>query len=181
MKCLSKLPPFDKENGNLLVIVDTPKGSRNKFAWDEKRGLFELSGILPAGAVFPYDFGFIPKTRGGDGDPLDVLILMDEPAFTGCLVATRLLGVIEAEQTEKGETQRNDRLIAVSANSRTNGHLKTLSDLNDKFIDEIEHFFISYNAAKGKKFKPLGRSGPDRATELVRKASRTTKKANVQR
>ncbi|MFL6529372.1 MAG: inorganic diphosphatase [Chthoniobacterales bacterium] len=172
MQSLSKLPLFDKETGNLLVIVDTPKGSRNKFAWDEKRRLFELTGILPAGAVFPYDFGFIPKTRGGDGDPLDVLILMDEPAFTGCLVATRLLGVIEAEQTEKGKTQRNDRLIAVSANSRTNGHLKTLGDLNDKLIDEIEHFFISYNAAKGKKFKPLGRFGPERARKLVMKSKR---------
>ncbi|MFL6540762.1 MAG: inorganic diphosphatase [Chthoniobacterales bacterium] len=172
MQSLSKLPLFDKETGNLLVIVDTPKGSRNKFAWDEKRRLFELTGILPAGAVFPYDFGFIPKTRGGDGDPLDVLILMDEPAFTGCLVATRLLGVIEAEQTEKGKTQRNDRLIAVSASSRTNGHLKTLGDLNDKLIDEIEHFFISYNAAKGKKFKPLGRFGPERARKLVMKSKR---------
>ncbi|MDQ6860764.1 MAG: inorganic diphosphatase [Verrucomicrobiota bacterium] len=96
--------------------------------------LFELSGVLPAGAVFPYDFGFIPQTRGGDGDPLDVLILMDEPAFTGCLVETRLLGVIEADQTENGETTRTDRLIAVAANSRTNEHLKTLGDPNENMV-----------------------------------------------
>jgi inorganic pyrophosphatase len=172
MHSFSKLPPFDSETDNLLVIVDTPKGSRNKFSWDEERELFELSGVLPAGAVFPYDFGFIPKTRGGDGDPLDVLILMDEPAFTGCLVATRLLGVIEAEQTEKGETTRNDRLIAVSANSRTHSDLKTLRDLNEKLVDEIEHFFISYNVAKGKNFKPLGRFGPDRARKLVEESKR---------
>lgn len=112
----SKLPPFDRDSGDLHVIIDTPKGSRNKFGWDEERGLFELSGVLPAGAVFPYDFGFIPNTRGEDGDALDVLVLMDEPAFTGCLVASRLLGVIEAEQTEKCKTERNDRLIAVAAN-----------------------------------------------------------------
>src|SRR5947209_6647874 len=142
MHSFSKLRPFDDDTDHLLVIVDTPKGSRNKFAWDEKRELFELSGVLPAGAVFPYDFGFIPSTRGGDGDPLDVLILMDEPAFTGCLVECRLLGLIEADQTEKGETDRNDRLIAVSANSRTHADLKSLDDLNEKLLDEIEHFFV---------------------------------------
>ena len=170
MHPFSKLPPFNKETEDLLVIVDTAKGSRNKFAWDEERELFQLSGVLPAGAVFPYDFGFIPNTRGEDGDALDVLILMDEPAFSGCLVECRLLGVIEAEQTEEDRTERNDRLIAVSAKSRTHGHLEKLDDLNRERVDEIEHFFVSYNAAKGKKFKPLARSGPDRARELVKAA-----------
>ena len=172
MNPISKLPPFDRESGDLNVIIDTPKGSRNKFSWGEKLQLFELSGMLPAGAVFPYDFGFIPKTRGGDGDPLDVLVLMDEPAFTGCLVRSRLLGVIEAEQTEKGETERNDRLIAVAAKSRTHADLKSIADLNPKLLDEIEHFFVSYNEAKGKKFKPLGRYGPERAMKLVQRSKR---------
>ncbi|MBA3385450.1 MAG: inorganic diphosphatase [Chthoniobacterales bacterium] len=170
----SMLPPFDRESGDLHVVIDTPKGSRNKFAWREKRELFELGGVLPAGAVFPYDFGFIPNTRGGDGDALDVLVLMDEPAFSGCLVACRVLGVIEAEQTEKGKTLRNDRLIAVASTSRTHGHLQSLDDLNAKIVDEIEHFFVSYNAAKGKKFKPLGRSGPERARELVLRGTRNS-------
>jgi len=132
--------------------------------------------MLPAGAVFPYDFGFIPNTRGGDGDPLDVLVLMDEPAFTGCLVRSRLLGVIEAEQTEKGETDRNDRLIAVASKSRTSSDLKSITDLNPKLLDEIEHFFISYNAAKGKKFKPLGRYGPETARKLVQRSKRKKKR-----
>ncbi len=104
MSPLSKLVPFDRKSGNVNVVIDTPKGSRNKYSWDEKRELFELSGVLPAGAVFPYDFGYIPKTIDDDGDALDALLLMDEPAFTGCLVVARLLGVIEAEQTEKGKT-----------------------------------------------------------------------------
>lgn len=177
---LTKLAPFDVESGDLHVIIDTPKGSRNKFAWDEELELFELGGVLPAGAVFPYDFGFVPRTRGEDGDALDVLVLMDEPAFTGCLVSCRLLGVIEAEQTEKGKTQRNDRLLAVASSSHTHGHLKSLDDLNNRIVDEIEHFFVSYNAAKGKKFKPLGRFGPERARKLVADASelrgKTTKK-----
>ena len=114
MNPYSRLQPFDRKSGALNVVIDTPKGSRNKFAWDEELELFSLTGVLPAGAVFPYDFGFIPNTRGGDGDPLDVLIVMDEPAFVGCLVSCRLLGVIEAKQTEEGRTERNDRLIAVS-------------------------------------------------------------------
>ena len=168
MHQFSKLSPFDSRSGDLRVVIDTPKGSRNKFAWDEELGLFELGGVLPAGAVFPYDFGFIPNTRGEDGDALDVLVLMDEPAFTGCLVASRLLGVIEAEQTETdGKAERNDRLIAVAAKSRTHGHLESLDQVNAGLIDEIEHFFVSYNAAKDKKFKPLGRFGPARARSLV--------------
>lgn len=167
MNPYARLHPFDRESGALNVIIDTPKGSRNKFAWDEKLELFSLSGVLPAGAVFPYDFGFIPNTRGGDGDPLDVLVVMDEPAFVGCLVACRLLGVIEAKQTEKGKTERNDRLIAVSTNSRTHEKLKALTDLDAVLLDEIEHFFVSYNEAKGKKFKPLRRLGSGRAKKLV--------------
>ncbi len=176
MHPFSKLPPFDAKSGELYVIIDTPQGSRNKFSWDEERELFELSGVLPAGAVFPYDFGFIPNTRGEDGDALDVLVLMDEPAFTGCLVSTRLLGVIEAEQTERdGKNERNDRLIAVAAKSHIHGHLKSVDDLNSNLLDEIEHFFVSYNAVKGKKFKPLARSGSEGAQRIVERAHRTRK------
>ncbi len=171
MHPFSKLLPFDSKTGDLHVVIDTPKGSRNKFAWDEELELFELGGVLPAGAVFPYDFGFIPNTRGEDGDAIDVLVLMDEPAFSGCLVMSRLLGVIEAEQTENdGKVERNDRLIAIAAKSRTHGHVKSLDQINEELVDEIVHFFVSYNAAKGKQFKPLSRSGPDRAKQLVQEA-----------
>src|SRR5919202_6145584 len=106
---LNELGAFHGD-GELNVIIETPKGSRNKYDYDEELRLFKLGGVLPSGAVFPFDFGFVPATLGGDGDPLDVLVLMDEPAFTGCLVVTRLIGVIDAEQTERdGETKPNDR------------------------------------------------------------------------
>ncbi|HYO62391.1 MAG TPA: inorganic diphosphatase [Pyrinomonadaceae bacterium] len=170
---LSELPPFDEESGDLNVIVETPKRSRNKFDYDEERGLFKLGGVLPAGAFFPFDFGFVPSTVGGDGDPVDVLLLMDEPAFPGCLVAARLVAVIEAEQTERdGERTRNDRLIAVAAGSRTHRDVRTLADLSDALLSEIEHFFVSYNEIKGKKFEPRGRFGPKRARELVEEAAK---------
>lgn len=177
MNSFSTLPAFDPKTGNLNVIIDTPKGSRNKFGWDEKKELFELSGVLPAGAVFPYDFGFIPNTRGEDGDALDVLVLMDESAFTGCLVTARLLGVIEAKQTEKGKTLRNDRLIAVAANARAHANLQAISDIDSQILGEIEHFFVSYNTAKGKKFRPLGRFGPARARALVRRGQKARRRS----
>jgi inorganic pyrophosphatase len=169
---LINLDAFHDED-ELNVVIETPKGSRNKYNYDEKLGLFKLGGVLPSGASFPYDFGFVPSTLGGDGDPLDVLVLMDEPAFAGCLVRTRLAGVVEAEQTERdGETTRNDRLIGVAADSRLHTRVRTLEDLGPTLLEEIEHFFVSYNQVKGKVFKPLGRFGPGRALELVEEGMR---------
>lgn len=165
------LSPFS-EDGELNAIIDTPKGSRNKFQYNTEHGLFMLGGVLPAGAVFPFDFGYLPSTIGGDGDPLDVLVLMDEPAFVGCLVPSRLIGVIEADQTEGGETTRNDRLIAVAANSRNHRDIQSLKQINDNLVHEIEHFFISYNTAKGKEFAPRGRFGPDRARHVVEQGAK---------
>lgn len=172
------LSAYDPDSEELNAIIDTPKGSRNKFKYDEKRGLFKLGGVLPLGAVFPFDFGYIPSTLGGDGDPLDVLILMDEPAFSGCLVPGRLIGVIEANQTEDGQTSRNDRLIAVAADSRNHNEVQALADLPANSIDEIEHFFISYNETKGKRFEVLGRFGPDRAKSIVKKGIQLFRKSH---
>ena len=166
----------------LNVVIETPKGSRNKFTYDDALGLFELGGVLPSGAVFPFDFGFVPATTGGDGDPLDALVLMDEPAFTGCLVRVRLLGVIEAEQTERdGETTRNDRLVGLAAESRLHRKVRSLSALDENLLEEIEHFFVSYNRIKGKEFKPLARSGPKRAFELVEQGAREFRRARGKR
>jgi inorganic pyrophosphatase len=167
MHRLTDLPAFDPESGHLNAIIETPKGSRNKFDYDEEHRLFDLHSVLPAGAVFPFDFGFIPSTLAEDGDPLDVLVLMDEPAYPGCRVPSRLIGVIEAEQTEGGKTERNDRLIAVFAKSHAYQEVRSLKEVRDGLLDEIEHFFISYNALKGKEFQPLGRRGPRTAEKLV--------------
>jgi inorganic pyrophosphatase len=162
------ISPYASNDKELNVIIETPKGSRNKYNYDEEFHLFKLGGVLPAGAFFPFDFGFIPSTLGGDRDPLDVLLLMDEPAFAGCLVPARLVAVIEATQTERdGETTRNDRLIAVAAGSPTHKAIRTLSDLTPVLMDEIEHFFISYNQIKGKTFEPIGRFGHIKAAHIV--------------
>jgi inorganic pyrophosphatase len=179
---ISRLQPFaadDPEKGSgergklLRVIIETPQGSRNKYDYDDELGLFKLGGVLPAGAVFPFDFGFVPSTLGGDGDPLDVLVLMDEAAFTGCLVEARLIGAIEALQTERDDvTTSNHRLVAVAANARNHQEVRSLADLSPNLLNEIEHFFVSYNQIKGKRFQPLGRFDSERAEELVEEGAR---------
>lgn len=176
---LTHLPSYESATDELNVIIETPKGSRNKYNYDEEYQLFKLGGVLPAGAVFPFDFGFIPSTIGGDRDPLDVLLLMDEAAFPGCLVRARLIAVIEAEQTERnGETTRNDRLIAVAADSHTHKELRSLADINETLLDEIEHFFVSYNEIKGKNFNPLGRYGHIKAARLVEEGRKNFLQSN---
>ncbi|MFN8492392.1 MAG: inorganic diphosphatase [Caldilineaceae bacterium] len=166
------LNTFSAED-QLNVIIDTPKGSRNKYKYDPALGLFKLSHLLTAGMVFPYDFGYLPSTKGGDGDPLDVMVLMDEPVFVGCLVTARLIGVIEAEQTEQGKTMRNDRFLAVAAEARLYRDVQSIDQINARLLDELEHFFGSYNEMRGKQFKPLVRSGPVRARQMLEENLRT--------
>jgi inorganic pyrophosphatase len=167
-----KLEPFSKQGGFLNVIAETPKGSRNKYSYDPETGLFRLKKILPAGAVFPFDFGFIPSTLADDGDPLDVLTLMDEPAFPGCLIEARLLGVMEAKQTKQGKTMRNDRFIATARKMKGICQPRSIKGLSDDILDQIEHFFVSYNAIEGKQFKLLRLSDERIARKLIEKAHR---------
>src|SRR5437016_11162588 len=118
------------------AIIETPKGRRNKFDYDPKTRLFKLGGLLPEGLAFPFDFGFIPSTLGDDGDPLDVLVLLDEPVPAGCKIAARLIGVLEGEQTEDGKTERNDRLIAVAKHSHDHQDIRSLNDLCANLVRE---------------------------------------------
>src|SRR6202051_786735 len=107
----SRLQSLDKKdkdkNDNLLiqVVIETPKGSRNKYDFDSEEKVFRLKKVLPAGMTFPYDFGFVPRTLADDGDPVNVLVLMDEPAFPGCLLKCRIIGIIEGEQKGKNEKE----------------------------------------------------------------------------
>jgi inorganic pyrophosphatase len=119
------LKPIDRQDGILQVVIETPKGSRNKFAFDPVQHIFALRKVLPAGMTFPYDFGFLPKTIAPDGDPFDVLLLMDEPAYPGVVVRSRLIGVIEGEQLEGKKKNRNDRLLAVSEANHQYANIKS--------------------------------------------------------
>jgi len=162
------------EDGHLLAVIEAPRGSANKLKFDPRHGVFRLHQVLPLGCVFPFDFGFVPRTLGDDGDPLDVLVLMDEPAAPGVVVPCRLVGVIEATQRPLHAGNgtrglRNDRLVAVAHKSHRHGGVRGLRDVGDSMLDEIERFFVFYNAQKGVRFTVRGRAGLPEARRLVAK------------
>jgi inorganic pyrophosphatase len=168
---LAALPAHDAE-GRLLAVIEAPRGSANKLKFDPATGAFFLHKVLPPGCSFPFDFGFIPATLGADGDPLDVLVLMDEPTHPGVVVPCRLLGVIEAVQREAtgsrgARPQRNDRLVAVADRTHRFATCRTLRDLGAPLLDELEAFFVFYNERFGKRFAPMRRAGAGVARGLV--------------
>ena len=176
------LDAFDADREEWQVVIETPKRSHNKFKHDQHRQVFILNDVLPEGMSFPYDFGFLPATLGDDGDPLDVLLLTDEPTFCGCVVPSRLIGVIEAEQTETdGQGERNDRLVAVPCKARAYANLKSLKDMDRNLLDEIEQFFVSYNRVHEKRFKVLGLHGPATAEKLAKHGMRRHNKQSGKR
>jgi inorganic pyrophosphatase len=170
------LLPFDKESGALQVVIETPKGSRNKYAFDEKQGIFALKKVLPAGMAFPYDFGFVPSTRAEDGDPVDVLVLMDEPAFVGCLLRCRIIGIIEGEQGKKKSRERNDRVVAIEVDNHSFADIRHVNDLGKQFVSELEEFFVNYHELSGKKYRILDAKGPKEAERRLEDGIRTYKK-----
>lgn len=167
---LLRLDPWI-DRDRIRVVVETPKDSKVKLKFDEASGLLELSHVLPAGMVFPFDFGFVPGTRADDGDPLDILLLLEAPVPPGSVVPARLIGVIEAEQREKdGAWERNDRVLAVAADSALHRDADSVDDVTPALLEEIEAFFQNYDRLAGKEFRPIGRRGSKRAREAVEKA-----------
>ena len=157
--------------GCITVVIETSRGSRSKLAYDESLGALRLRHVLPEGLAFPFDFGFVPGTRAGDGDPLDVLLLVDEGLPAGTVLEARVIGVLEARQ-RRGEDPPvdNNRILAVPAVAGAAAAIRTLDDLRPGLVDEWEAFLVQYNRPRGIRFEPLGRHGPDRALSLVRDA-----------
>jgi inorganic pyrophosphatase len=170
MTRLDRIDPIGPE-GNLRAVIETPQGSRHKLKFSPGVEGFEIDSTLPAGMSFPFDFGFFPQTKAADGDPLDVLVLMDGPAYPGTVVEVQLLGVMEADQTEEdGQTVRNDRLVALARGSTERGALHSLKDLDPTLIAQLESFFETYNRFEGKSFHPRSLHGPTRARRLMERA-----------
>jgi inorganic pyrophosphatase len=136
-----------------------------------------LGGLLPEGMMFPFDFGFLPSTLGEDGDPLDIMVLMDAPAHVGCLIEVRIIGIITAEQTEDGETECNDRLLGVAVHSYDHQDLNSMKDVSKTLLDQVEAFFITYNKQRGKKFKVTGTGGPKKAMRFLKNGIKAHKNA----
>ena len=178
MTKLLKLPNhLDADEATCRVVIETSRGDRSKFALDAQSGAFELRKVLADGMSFPCDFGFVPSTQGQDGDPLDVLVLHDEPLPMGAVVGVRLLGVLEAEQTEDGKTERNDRLMAASVSSHLYKKLKRISDLGDEYVRNLEAFFVNYNRLSGKGFHIVRIGEPEDAVRCVRRGAKLAKAA----
>jgi inorganic pyrophosphatase len=174
---LDRLPLVDRASGDFNVVVETPKGSRNKYRYDSEFGAIRLGAVLGKGLAFPYDFGFFPSTLGEDGDPLDVLLLLDHPAPPGSIATARLVGVLEVRQKSEGKPwQRNDRFFAVPTQAHGYESVRKLSDLRHELLDEIEAFFAHYTGLEGKRLDFLARRGPKRALKLLKAGARAFKK-----
>ena len=173
----SRLPARDRDDAKTLhVVIETPKGSRNKYVFDERWRVFVLKKVLPEGMVFPYQFGFVPSTLAEDGDPLDVLVLMDEPAFPGCLVCCRPVGIIEGEQGTSKKAVRNDRIVAIEANTHNYAHIAHVDDLGKPFVAELCDFFVNYHKLSKEHFRVLDVKGPRAARERVHVAMHAWRK-----
>jgi inorganic pyrophosphatase len=178
MSDLTTLPhQLDPKKGTCRAIIETPKGCRNKFDYDPDSNLFMLGGLLPEGMMFPFDFGFIPSTLGDDGDPLDILVLMDAPAHVGCLIDVRVVGVISAEQIEDGNKETNDRLLGIAIHSYNHQDIETIDDVSKTLLSQLEEFFVSYNKQRGKKFRITGTGGPKKAIKFLKDGIKKQKEA----
>ena len=164
--------PAFRHDGSVNVVVETPRGSHAKFKYDAETGAIMLSRPLPAGVVYPYDWGYIPSTRAADGDPMDVMVLWDGTSFPGVVLPSRLIGVLRVEQagTEPGRRERNDRLFALPIKAPRSAHVRTIFDLPERVRLEIEQFFLTVVAFEGKDLRLLGFEGREEADRVLRSA-----------
>ncbi|HVW21605.1 MAG TPA: inorganic diphosphatase [Opitutaceae bacterium] len=163
---LDHISPF-RSKKVLRVVIETPKGSRNKYDYDPQTRAIVLAKTLPEGMVFPFNFGFIPQTEGEDGDPLDVLVLMDEPVAPGVVVPCRIVGLMRAVQTEGKKKRRNDRYLAVAETSLEFSAVEDARQLPAHLAEQIEQFFVTYNRLFGRRFSAEKVAGPAKALHAI--------------
>jgi inorganic pyrophosphatase len=164
------IDPKIEKDGKLRVVVETPRGSRHKYAWNDQLRAFEHRATLGSGLVWPYDYGFIPHTKGEDGDPLDVLVLMDDASFPGCVLNVHVIGAIQVEKNGVN----NDRHIACLLPSRevslsTDGY-ETLDDLPKPLLEQIEDFLTTYSVQRGNDVRVTGRLQANEAFTRIKKS-----------
>jgi inorganic pyrophosphatase len=177
---LSQLSTFEESSKLLNIIIETPRGSRIKMKYDEEIRAFRAEKPLPVGMIFPFAFGFLPSTKGEDGDPLDVLVLTEAELPLGTVVLGKLIAVMECEQTEEGESQRNDRLIAIPVDGKKHLVMQPQVNFDENLRQALADFFLKYNELQEKEFRVIGFHGPQTATEIVKNgmaAARNTKRA----
>jgi inorganic pyrophosphatase len=169
MTNLLKLPAFS-DDGDLHVVIETPRGSRAKLDYDPKLKTFTLSKSLLAGLTYPYDWGFIPATAADDGDPLDVMVIHEAATFPGLVLTCKIIGVLQVEQHSKGKKpKRNDRLFVVPLASHADKDLSDVRDLTSAVREELVKFFVATDELEDKQLKILGWKGPKAALKTVKK------------
>ncbi len=148
----------------LTAVIEIPKHERNKYELDKELGVFRLDRVLHSSVHYPGDYGMIPRTLAGDGDPMDVLVLMTEPTFTGCLVEVRPVGVFLL--VDKGDP--DEKIIAVPPSDPYMSQVHDLADIPAHALKEIEHFFLVYKDLEGTRTESRGlgdRAAAERAIE----------------
>jgi inorganic pyrophosphatase len=178
MPDLAKLP-VRNDDGDVYVVVETPRGSSAKLEYDPELQAFTLSKSLILGLTYPYDWGFVPSTKGEDGDPIDVLVLHDAATAAGLVLKCKVIGVLEVLQSQKRKKDiRNDRLIAVPRDSHREKADKDARELSKPVRQEIEKFFVATDELEDKELKFLGWKGPKAGERLIDEAARQFKKGN---
>jgi inorganic pyrophosphatase len=169
MTDLMKLPAFADQN-TINVVVESPRGSTLKLKYDAKQRVMTLSRPLVLGLQYPYDWGFVPSTRGPDGDPVDAFVMWEGSTYPGILLPCRPIGVLYVEQTnpERGVRERNDRLALLPGKAPRMDGLRSVFDFHERVRTELERFFFDAVAFEGKELKILGWGGAGDATALVR-------------
>jgi inorganic pyrophosphatase len=175
MPNLINMPPFT-EDGDVYVVVETPRGSRVKFDYDPNLKAFTLSKSLLTGLTYPHDWGFVPSTKADDGDPIDIMVVHDAATFPGIVLTCRVIGILQIEQKTKGKSERNDRLFAVPRDSHSEQALKDVSDLSKPIRQELEKFFKATDELEDKTLTMIGWQGPKAAMQAIKDASKSFKK-----
>jgi inorganic pyrophosphatase len=140
------------ESATVMAFIEIPRGSRNKYEFDERSGRFVLDRVLYSSVHYPTDYGFVIDTLAEDGDPLDVLVLVQEPTFSGCIIPARILGGLDMHD-EKGS---DFKVLAVPVGDPRFAHVRTLADVGEHWLREIETFFATYKLLEPKQTEVLG-------------------------
>jgi inorganic pyrophosphatase len=164
--------PLFTEDGDVHVVVETPRGSRVKLSFDPKLETFTLAKSLLTGLTYPHDWGFVPSTKADDGDPIDVMLIHDAATFPGLVVASKVIGILLVEQTSKGKTERNDRLFAVPRRSHSELALSDVRELSKPILLELEKFFSATDELERKSLQIIGWKGPAAAARALKKAAK---------